>query len=136
MPTLNECANAGEKVCGYEERSPGFVLPDVHALVGAGHLERTCVPAEHHVSQRHRIGASRQRGKRGERSFEQWTVCLDDAVNNRNTSTPGKGERQRNAQECCRPSPEITEKPVHYSIMGRSRRTYGFSVTRSVSTVR
>lgn len=80
MPAANECAHAREQVSGDEQRSPCFVLTDVHALVRARHFQRAGVPSEHHMSERDGIGASRERSAPRERTLEQRAVRLDNAI--------------------------------------------------------
>jgi hypothetical protein len=117
MAPHGKCTGASEEVSRQEKRSPRFVLPHVHALVGTRYFERSRIPPEHHVSKRDGVGAAGQRCQRGECSLEQRAMCFDDSVNNRNTSPPEKREGQRDADECRRRSPKITEEPVHHSIM-------------------
>lgn len=61
MPTLKQCEDAGEEVCGYEERSPPLILPHVRALVVARAFQGTRIPPDYDVPERHGIGAMRQR---------------------------------------------------------------------------
>ena len=63
MPTLKQCADAGEKVCGYQERSPPLILPHVRALVGARAFQGTRISPDYDVPERHSIGAMRERGQ-------------------------------------------------------------------------
>ena len=46
-------------------------------------------------------------------------MCFDDSVNNRHMTAPQRCDRQHNADESRRRSPEVTEKTSHLSIMGR-----------------
>ena len=120
MASPGQLVCAGKKVGRQEKRSPGFVLPHVHALVRARHLQRSRIPPEHHVSKRQGVRAASERCQRGERSIEQWAVRFDDSVNNRHVSTPEKRDGQRDADERRRASPEITQQPFHCSIMRRA----------------
>ena len=63
MPAVYEGTKAGEKVGGYEERSPPFILTDVHALVRPRDLQRARIPADHDVPERHRVGTTSERSE-------------------------------------------------------------------------
>ena len=97
----------------------------MNAFVRACDLERSFVSSEYHMPERHCFRTSRQRGECCKSSLEQRAVCFDYSVNNRDMSTPDKGKRQHKADERGRPSPQVSEKPVHPSIISRATELTG-----------
>lgn len=117
MATARQCAEAGEEIGRHEQRSPQFVLPHVRALVRARRLQRPGVPPDHDMSQRDGVGTASQRSQLCKRPTKQRAVRFNNAVDQRGLSPPEQCECEYEAEQCCRASPEISQKPDHGSIV-------------------
>jgi hypothetical protein len=114
MATPGQRPETGDKIGRHEKRSPQFVLSHMNALVLACGLKRESVSPDYHMSQRDGVSAARQQSQLRERSTQKRAVRFDDTVDQRSTSAAEQCECQREAEQCRRASPEISQNPDHF----------------------
>lgn len=113
MAPSRQCAETGDEVRRSEEWPPDLVLPDVNALVLARCLQRPGAPPDDDMSKREGVSTVGQRGQSCQRSTKQRAVRFENAVDNRCVSPPEQCAYQRQTDQCCRASPEISQKTDH-----------------------
>ena len=110
MPAAQHGPEAGEQICGHEQRAPHLALPHVHAFVGASRRERAVVAADDDVSQGDRGGAAGHERDVGQEPCEQRAVDFEDTVYCQRMSTPEACRQQQQAEAGGRRGPHIATK--------------------------